>query len=69
MHDIPLYSRGPYRVIDLREDDRPRPWIVVDTAGTWLHEDVTFDAARDWIDRRETRCPPMPTPSRPRRLR
>jgi hypothetical protein len=53
MHDVSLYSRGPYRVIDLRDDERPRPWVVVDTAGAWLHEAASFDAARDWIDRRE----------------
>jgi hypothetical protein len=71
MHDISLYSRGPYRVLDLREDDRPRPWVVVDAAGSWLHEDISFEAARDWVDRREAQRPaaPVHAVSRPRGLR
>lgn len=67
MSDGPLYTRGDCRVVHLREQDRARPWIVVDTAGAWLHEDASFDAARDWVDRREAqRSAPglLPRPSR-----
>lgn len=63
MHDTHLYARGPYRVVELRDDERARPWIVVDTAGARLHEDASFDGARDWVDRREA-CRPT-DPGRP----
>lgn len=68
MHDVPvhLYARGPYRVVDLRDDDRPRPYVVVDTAGAWLHEDASFDGARDWVDRRDVQRLAAPAPSAPR---
>lgn len=68
MNDVPLYSRGPYRVVHLRKGERPYPWVVVDTASAWLHEDATFEAARDWVDRRETQrvAPPMPSEPQPR---
>ena len=70
MHDVPLYARGPYRVVDLRGDDRPRPYVVIDTAGAWLHEDASFAGARDWVDRRDALCVTVPgAPSRARGLR
>lgn len=60
-----LYSRGACRILDLREQERPRPWLVVDTAGAWLHDDVSFEAARDWADRREMPGSASPAPVRP----
>lgn len=71
MLDVPLYSRGPYRVVDLRDDDRLRPWVVIDTAGAWLHEDTMFESARDWVDRREAQrlAVAAPVAPRPRSLR
>lgn len=63
MHDTHLYARGPYRVVELRDDESARPWIVLDTAGARLHEDASFDGARDWVDRREAQrlaAPPRP---------
>lgn len=68
MHDdTHLYARGPYRVVQV--DDRPRPFVVVDTAGTWLHEDVALEAARGWVDRRIEldRAPPPAQRARSRR--
>ncbi|AXK72983.1 hypothetical protein DWG18_12300 [Lysobacter sp. TY2-98] len=47
-----LYVRGPYRVVANAQVDTDRPYVVLDTAGAWLHESVTLDDARDWVDRR-----------------
>lgn len=71
MYDVPLYARGPYQVVDLRDDDRARPFVVVDTVGAWLHEDASFDGAREWVDRRDALrlATPEPTLSRARRPR
>ncbi len=66
MNDVPLYARGPYRVVDLRDDDRPRPYVVVDTAGAWLHENASFDGAREWVDRRDALRLAAPTAVAPR---
>lgn len=62
MNDAHLYARGPYRVVEL--DDRPRPFIVVDTAGAWLHEDPSLEGARTWVDQRIAldQAPPVPPP-------
>lgn len=68
MQPIPLYVRGPYRVLELRDDDRDRPFVVVDTAGACLHEDASFAGARDWADRRDAH-EPVPAARRPRRMR
>lgn len=67
MDNVPLYARGPYRVVDLR-DRRPRPYVVVDGTGAWLHEDASFVGARDWVDRCYTQRLQSPAASRPRRL-
>lgn len=53
MLDSPaLYARGPYRVVANAPQAPGRLYAVVDTAGAWLHEEVSLDAARVWIDRR-----------------
>ena len=53
MHASPaLYARGPYRVVANNHVETDRPYVVLDTAGAWLHEAVTLDAACDWVDRR-----------------
>ncbi|GAB1596662.1 hypothetical protein [Lysobacter claricitrinus] len=53
MHTSPaLYARGPYRVLVNAPGEPERLYVVVDTAGAWLHEEVTLDAACDWVDRR-----------------
>lgn len=55
MHASPaLYVRGPYRVVAHTQVDTDRPYVVLDTAGAWLHEAVTLEAACDWVDRRMT---------------
>lgn len=67
----PLYSRGPYRVVQCRAGDGDRPgalprFVIVTGSGERLHETVSFDAARvtssgvgrDWSRRDATKpCP------------
>lgn len=53
----PLYSRGPYRVVQCRAGDEDRPgalprFAIVTASGERLHETVSFDAARIWLDLR-----------------
>ena len=53
MHASPaLYARGPYRVIANAPSAPGRLYAVIDTAGAWLYDEPSFDAARDWVDRR-----------------
>jgi hypothetical protein len=59
-----LYSRGRYRVIGVDDDTRIRPYVVVDPAGSWLHEDASLHAAREWVDRREANVLARPSTSR-----
>lgn len=72
MLDSPdLYARGPYRVVANAPDAPVRLHVIVDTAGAWLHDEVSLDAARAWVDRRiaerdEPRDALAPPPSRRR---
>lgn len=51
MHDSPVvYSLGPYRV--LAAPDAARPFVVVDGTGAWLRDELAFEDARAWIERR-----------------
>ena len=53
MHANPaLYARGPYRVVAHADDVMDRRFLVIDTAGTRLREDVSFAHACDWVDER-----------------
>lgn len=53
MHASPaLYARGPYRVVTNAIEPPHDLYVVVDTAGAWLREEATFEAAREWVDRR-----------------
>lgn len=69
MDHIPLYARGPYRVLELRDGDEDRPFVVVDTAGSCLHEDPSFDGARAWVDLRSGVIEHAAPLRRPRGLR
>lgn len=64
----PLYARGAYRVLTASEagDAGPRPFVVVDTAGTRLREEASFDVARAWVDDRAGALVPPPSRSRRR---
>ena len=54
MHASPvLYARGPYRVVTNSAEPPHDLYVVLDTAGAWHREEMTFEAARDWVDRRE----------------
>lgn len=48
---VPLYARGPYRVVAVPAD-APRRYVVLDLAGAWLREEPTLDTACRWIDLR-----------------
>lgn len=64
---VPLYARGPYRVLGLPAD-APRRYVVLDLADAWLREESNLDDARQWIDLRvagRTAAPArVPGPSR-----
>ncbi|MGY3266660.1 MULTISPECIES: hypothetical protein [unclassified Lysobacter] len=70
MHTPPvLYARGPYRVIANVQGADDRSYVVVDTAGTWLHEDIALEAACDWVDLRMAELDQPVQALRPRRSR
>lgn len=53
MHTDPvLYARGPYRVVTNTPAAPERLYVVTDGAGAWLRDEISFEAARDWVDRR-----------------
>ena len=66
MHDVQLHARGPYRIVARPGD--PLPFVVLDTAGSPLHADASFDGARAWLDLRDARhaasAPGRPGPRR-----
>jgi len=47
-----LYARGPYRVAAHPAAEADGRYLVIDTAGTWLHEAPGFDDACRWVDAR-----------------
>jgi hypothetical protein len=53
--------RGCYRIVSLDDEARARPYVVIDAAGAWVHEDAALPAARAWVDRQaldDTETPP-----------